>query len=440
MPDGMSVDDRDAFRRWHDKLTREGYVFDFRHELLEYCKSDVLFLKQGCMTFKREFEAKAGFDPFDQMTIASACNRYLRTHCLQPNTIACEPLLGWGGRRVNQSSAAFEWLAWEAHLVPTPLRHAHNGGEVRPLPDRRYTVNGFNAMTQTVYEFDGCFWHGCPTCFPQRHESHPRLLGRTMDDVFALRQEKHDLLRQYGYLVRSIWECEWSRRRAADPAIQTFLQTHQTPRPLDPRDAFFGGRTNAYQLYRCVEGDERILYYDFKSLYPYVNPYVNKYCIWSKGSPDHLPTTRRTRARRVLRTRVLYHLTTHRSVASRLAVPMQPETHTAKKVAFTRLENYRLTSQNAAFCIHSLAFSDCKILGFPFVFLTVNSSFRSIIRQFSNTVNSRKTSHFTGVHRMVNALKIDCFPLFSGVFRSHNRVLTGVYGSFLSFTLCSPRG
>ena len=86
---------------------------------------------------------------------------------------------------------------------------------------------------------------------------------------------------------------------------------------------------------------------------------------------------------------------------------------TAKKVAFTRLENYRLTLQNAAFCVHALAFSDCKIRGFPFVFLTVNSSFRSIIRQFSTTVNSRKTSRFTGVHRMVNALKTDCFPLFS---------------------------
>ena len=67
----------------------------------------------------------------------------------------------------------------------------------------------------------------------------------------------------------------------------------------------------------------------------------------------------------------------------------------------------------SAFCVHSLAFSDCKIRSFPFVFLTVNSSFRSIIRQFSTTVNSRKTSRFTGVHRMVNALKTDFFPLFS---------------------------
>lgn len=76
----------------------------------------------------------------------------------------------------------------------------------------------------------------------------------------------------------------------------------------------------------------------------------------------------------------------------------------------------RKLSVNIAKCgilRRSLAFSDCKIRGFPFVFLTVNSSFRSIIRQFSTTVNSRKTSGFTGVHRTVNALKTDCFPLFS---------------------------
>ena len=76
----------------------------------------------------------------------------------------------------------------------------------------------------------------------------------------------------------------------------------------------------------------------------------------------------------------------------------------------------RKLSVNIAKCgilRRSLAFSDCKIRGFPFVFLTVNSSFRSIIRQFSTTVNSRKTSRFTGVHRTVNALKTDCFPLFS---------------------------
>lgn len=119
MPHSMSMEDQGVFLRWHVQLTSEGYVFDFQHELLEYCKSDVLLLKQGCLTFKKEFEAEAGFDPFEQMTIASTCNRYLHTHCLEANTIACEPLLAWGGRRMNQSAVAFEWLAWEADLTVT---------------------------------------------------------------------------------------------------------------------------------------------------------------------------------------------------------------------------------------------------------------------------------------------------------------------------------
>ena len=36
------------------------------------------------------------------------------------------------------------------------------------------------------------------------------------------------------------------------------------------------------------------------------------------------------------------------------------KTATAKKVAFTRLENYRLTSQNAAFCVVRLRFPIVK--------------------------------------------------------------------------------
>jgi len=40
--------------------------------------------------------------------------------------------------------------------------------------------------------------------------------------------------------------------------------------PLEPRDAFYGGRTNAVKLYhQCKEG-ERIRYIDVCSLYPRV--------------------------------------------------------------------------------------------------------------------------------------------------------------------------
>ena len=63
--------------------------------------------------------------------------------------------------------------------------------------------------------------------------------------------------------------------------MQTVLKDHPPIGPLNPRDAFFGGRTNVYQLYRHTRADEQIVYYDFKSLYPY----VNKYCTYPVGHP-----------------------------------------------------------------------------------------------------------------------------------------------------------
>ena len=43
---------------------------------------------------------------------------------------------------------------------------------------------------------------------------------------------------------------------------------------LNPRDAFYGGRTNALKLYHKCGPGEQILYYDFCSLHPYMNKYA----------------------------------------------------------------------------------------------------------------------------------------------------------------------
>lgn len=41
--------------------------------------------------------------------------------------------------------------------------------------------------------------------------------------------------------------------------------------PLNPRDAFYGGRTNASTLYFKSDGETKMYYYDICSLYPYIN-------------------------------------------------------------------------------------------------------------------------------------------------------------------------
>ena len=47
------------------------------------------------------------------------------------------------------------------------IMHARNGREFRLRELPRYSVDGYCAETKTVYEFLGCFWHGCK-CKPLR--------------------------------------------------------------------------------------------------------------------------------------------------------------------------------------------------------------------------------------------------------------------------------
>ena len=221
-------------------------IYDFQKELTEYCASDVKLLKQVCLSFKSVFEPLACFNPFSLL-------------CL--NT--------------NHARIALEWLHWQQHQLPDEddyIRHAGNSGEYR-IPHSQYTVDGYHEKTNTVYEFQGCFWHGCPVCYSNCTESHHRLDNRCFDDVYRCTQVKLDLLRNRGFRVVEIWECQWEKLKREREDVCTFVDALNLSAPLNPRDAFFGGRTNALRLYHKVDETrgEKIRYFDFMSLYPWVN-------------------------------------------------------------------------------------------------------------------------------------------------------------------------
>ena len=70
-----------------------------------------------------------------------------------------------------------------------------------------------------------------------------------------------------------MWECQWNKLKQERKDIKEFVEALDLVEPLEPRDAFYGGRTNAIQLYHKASEDlgEQIKYYDFTSLYPWVN-------------------------------------------------------------------------------------------------------------------------------------------------------------------------
>ena len=214
------------------------------------------------------------------MTIASACSKDLRKSRLPPDTLASEPVTGWR-LQTNHSKVAIEWLEWQGQQLGCRLQHARNGGEHPiPLGNRVYHVDGFDTMSHTVYEFYGCFWHGCPKCYPRaRLEPHKKFQGRNCEELYWATINRQNLLRRAGYSFVSIWECEWNQQKRTTPGLDDTSRSYDLQAPLNPRDAFFGGRTNAVRLYI---DNEPLHYYDFTSLYPF----VNKYCDYPIGHPD----------------------------------------------------------------------------------------------------------------------------------------------------------
>ena len=275
-PEHMSEAVRAEFDVWYRGKVEE--EFDMQAELEAYCESDVDILQRACGVFRKLFRDYSGLEPFrNSLTISSACNRVYRTNFLRKNEVALIPARGvWRG---NQSSIALCWLTYESERLNLPIKHRGTSGEVRILGR---LVDGLYGAT--VWNFLGCFWHGCPRCYTQRDLKNT-VNDRTMMDLLNDTLCFEASLRDEGYTVVTKWECDFKRDLRNNAALRALRERWRHVDPLQPCDAFYGGRTNALRLHHVVtEPSERIRYFDFCSLYPY----INKYGRYASGTPKKL--------------------------------------------------------------------------------------------------------------------------------------------------------
>ena len=131
---------------------------------------------------------------------------------------------------------------------------------------QHYRLDGFyidHLHRPHALEFNGCYFHGCPHCYPNLRDRTMvgnKTLSRRYQDTLV----KERRLRELGFQVHTMWSCEFEQRLSADLRWKYWASQIELQDPLDIRDCYYGGRTNAIVLDKVANAK----YFDFVSLYP----------------------------------------------------------------------------------------------------------------------------------------------------------------------------
>lgn len=107
------------------------------------------------------------------------------------------------------SKSQIKWLETIMKSENIYIQHAENDGEYIILSDdntQKYKVDGYCKETNTVYEFHGCFWHGCQKCFNLNEINN--VSKCSFSDLYKKTLEKEQFIREQGYNLIIKWEHE----------------------------------------------------------------------------------------------------------------------------------------------------------------------------------------------------------------------------------------
>jgi hypothetical protein len=158
------------------------------------------------------------YDYSNTKYISSECKVKIR--CKTHGEFEADPpkhyRLGYGCPICTGCGVSFAQLEWLHHIENTTGEDIvykggkHNKEESFRFNNKLYRVDGFCEETNTIYEFLGCWYHGCLKC---RDETvvHP-WSKKTMKQLYQESLDRKTILEENGYTVVYMWECEWKVR------------------------------------------------------------------------------------------------------------------------------------------------------------------------------------------------------------------------------------
>ncbi|KAL3104405.1 hypothetical protein niasHS_000143 [Heterodera schachtii] len=282
-PGGLFPAEREKFEQWYAENRETG--FELNEVIADYCKTDVQILAHGLVKMRQLFLSETRHDITDSVTIPSGCMKYwVQLAHYGKERVAIIPHLGYE-KRGKQSTIARKYLKWRAQEELQEngrvLRHVESpGGEFK---FGNYSLDGMmerpDEDKNLAIEVNGCYWHGCPSCFP---DDAAVVGGGETAGALRARDAKRtrDIAREFE--VEIIWECHLNAMLEDNPAMKAYFDNCPDSGPIDFHDAFFGGRTGPEYLGASVINPETgdwksrtIKVKDFNSLYPSRNMFTN---------------------------------------------------------------------------------------------------------------------------------------------------------------------
>jgi Probable Zinc-ribbon domain len=111
------------------------------------------------------------------------------------------------------SKKQIDWLNKIAKKYNIEIQNAKspNGEYQVTINNKVFKIDGFVMINnkKIIFEFDGCFWHGCENCFDPTKKN--RVNKKTYKELQDTTKEKKISLENAGYIVISIKECEYDK-------------------------------------------------------------------------------------------------------------------------------------------------------------------------------------------------------------------------------------
>ena len=148
----------------------------------------------------------------------------------------------------NEKSAR-DWLSWKRQQDQTDIIHRHKNGREVKIGHRCIPVDGLSRKLNKIYQFHGCLFHG-HQCWLTKGKTTNPVNGKSMEELHEKTVRTTQYLKDYGYEVEEIYECQWINMKKNIPQVKHFVQQFKSW-----SEAHKGCLTEQQVLQAIVKGD-----------------------------------------------------------------------------------------------------------------------------------------------------------------------------------------